>query len=101
MGCTVWEPQNIRNFAESGFFFLNYVLQERSILISTYARKKKRFFPEKAFFSICFDNICFWIESTVSVHSFDVTTLVVIVAPISPDQSERSKISLDQSESRI
>ena len=41
VGCTVWEPQNIRNFAESGFFFLNYVLQERTILISTYARKKK------------------------------------------------------------
>ena len=61
------------------FFFFNYVLQERSILISTYARKKKkRFFPEKAFFSICFDNICFWIESTVSVHSFDVTTFPFI-----------------------
>lgn len=80
MGCTVWEPQKIRNFAESGFFFyfFNYVLQERSILISTYARKKKCFFPEKVFFSICFDNICFWIESTVSVHSFDVTTFPFI-----------------------
>ena len=41
--------------------------------------KKKRFFPEKAFFSICFDNICFWIESTVSVHSFDVTTFPFIL----------------------
>ena len=30
-----------------------------------------------------------------------LSAVVVIVAPISPDQSERSKISLDQSESRI
>lgn len=78
MGCTVWEPHNIRNFAESGFFLKIYVLQERSVLISTYARKKKRFFPEKTFFSICFYNICFWIESTVSVDSFDAITFPFI-----------------------
>ena len=73
VGCTVWEPQNIRNFAESGFFSSGAQHSYKHI-----RTKKKRFFPEKALFSICFDSICFWIESTVSVHSFDVTTFPFI-----------------------